>query len=250
MSRTKMNYNDWDTLLIPDNLEEDILSTHAEAITDYIENTYSDETIDLSSIQHVTELTVSEDLLATQEFPSEKITNNELFEYLKEENVNVDLNLLFPEIKRINHLFWFLHNLGNLDISKSKIIINNTNELSIVFYKIIEAAMFFGFLNRVRIDEESYFVRTEAYEKFITSDISKQYKMFLSHLGQNETVSEALKIQLNDPIYDNISQQMVYNILVNDPNLQKEQASKEEINQIVNNLRYWYLNIRQMVLKS
>ena len=43
---------------------------------------------------------------------------------------------------------------------------------------------------------------------------------------------------------------MVFNLLVKDPNIQKEKLSKDEINVILSHLRYWYLNIKQMILDN
>ncbi len=241
---------EWETLLIPETLSEADLETHATIVSDYIQTSYSDESIDLSTIERVTEVEVTEDLLSSEEIVIDKISNNDLFEYLKEENVTIDMNLRFPKIKRINQLFWFLHNLAKLEIANSKVIFTNMEDLSIGFYQTIEAALFFGYIKRVRVENEIYFIPTDYYESFMSESIEEQYSLFLASLGQNETVSEVLNIQLNDPIYDNISRQMVFNLLVNDPNIKQEQLTKNEINHILNNLRYWYLNIKQMILDN
>ena len=241
---------EWETLLIQETLSADELKSHEAVVYDYKNKTYSDETIDLSTIEQVTELEITDDLLASEEIVIDKISNNDLFEYLKEENVSTDLNVRFPKIKRINQLFWFLHNLAKLDISDSKITLVNSDELSIGFYQVIESGMFFDYIQRVKTGEETYFIPTEYYEAFMTEPIDEQYSLFLASLGRNETVSEILNIQLNDPIYDNISRQMVFNLLVKDPNIQQEKLTKDEINHILSNLRYWYLNIKQMILDN
>lgn len=241
---------EWETLLIPETLSADELESHEAVVSDYKNVSYSDESIDLSAIERVSELEITDDFLASEEIVIDKISNNDLFEYLKEENVTIDLNVRFPKIKRINQLFWFLHNLAKLDISDSKITILNADELSIGFYQVIESGMFFDYIKRVKLDEETYFIPTEYYEAFMTEPIEEQYALFLASLGKNETVSEVLNIQLNDPIYDNISRQMVFNILVKDPNIQQEKLTKDEINHILSNLRYWYLNIKQMILDN
>lgn len=241
---------EWETLLIPETLSADELESHEAVVSDYKNASYSDESIDLSAIERVSELEITDDFLASEEIVIDKISNNDLFEYLKEENVTIDLNVRFPKIKRINQLFWFLHNLAKLDISDSKITILNADELSIGFYQVIESGMFFDYIKRVKLDEETYFIPTEYYEAFMTEPIEEQYALFLASLGKNETVSEVLNIQLNDPIYDNISRQMVFNILVKDPNIQQEKLTKDEINHILSNLRYWYLNIKQMILDN
>ena len=241
---------EWETLLIPETLSADELKSHEAVVSDYKNKAYSDETIDLSTIEQVTELEITDDLLASEEIVIDKISNNDLFEYLKEENVSTDLNVRFPKIKRINQLFWFLHNLAKLDISDSKITLVNSDELSIGFYQVIESGMFFDYIQRVKTGEETYFIPTEYYEAFMTKPIDEQYSLFLASLGRNETVSEILNIQLNDPIYDNISRQMVFNLLVKDPNIQQEKLTKDEINHILSNLRYWYLNIKQMILDN
>ncbi len=246
----KLNNMEWETLLIPATLSAEELKLHVAAIDNYIQSIYTDDSIDLSSLERVTEVPITEELLASEELKIDKISNDELFDYLKEENVTIDLNLRFPKIKRINHLFWFLHNLTAHDISSSKLIFLNTDDLSVEFYRILESAMFFDYLQAVRQENVLYFIPTQYYESFMSEPIDKQYALFLASLGRNETVSEALKIQLNDPIYDNISRQMVFNLLVKDLNIQQEQLAKEEINQILNNFRYWYLNIKQIILDN
>lgn len=91
---------------------------------------------------------------------------------------------------------------------------------------------------------------TDVYEEFMGKTTEMQYPIFLKRLGRNETISEVLKIQLNDPIYDSISRQMVHNTLVTDPNIEAEGLSNDEVTQIVNGLRYWYLGIKQVVLEN
>ena len=250
MSNKNLVQMEWETLLVPETLSADELESHEAIVSDYRNNMYSDETINLAAIDQKIEIEITDALLASEEIVIDKISNNDLFEYLKEENVTTDLNVRFPKIKRINQLFWFLHNLAKLDISNSKITLVNSDKLSTGFYQIIEAGMFFDYIKRLKADGEFYFVPTENYEVFINEPTEEQYALFLASLGRNETVSEALNIQLNDPIYDNISRQMVFNLLVKDPNIQKEKLSKDEMNVILSHLRYWYLNIKQMILDN
>lgn len=241
---------DWDSLLIPGDISKAEEEGHSAVVSEYNSKQLSGSSVDLSSIDKEVEVTIDDSLLESEEFEFERSSNDELFTYFQEENTVVDANILFPRIKRINVLFWFLRNLSDQDISESKILITNIDEVSILFYRVIESALFFGFLKRVKEEDKTYLVPTEIYEEFMDLTFENQYRFFLARLGRNETVSEVIQIQLNDPIYDSISRQMVHNILVKDPNIQEESLSKEEITKIVNNFRYWYLNIKQAILDN
>lgn len=250
LTKTNVTEFEWDSLLIPEDISKAEEESHSSVVSEYYSRQLSDSSVDLSAIVKEVEVTVDDSLLESEEFEFERSSNDELFTYFQEENTVVDTNILFPRIKRINVLFWFLRNLAKQDISESKIVITNREDVSIIFYQVIESAMFFGFLKRVKEEDETYLIPTDVYEEFINLTFENQYRFFLARLGRNETVSEVIQIQLNDPIYDSISRQMVYNILVNDPNIQKEALSKEEVTKIVNNFRYWYLNIKQAILDN
>lgn len=250
MAKSKINELEWNSLLIPDDLSSEEEESHSSIITQYLSKRTNDQSVDISTIDQTVEIDVDDSLLESEELELETITNDELFNYFQEEKIENDPNILFPKTENINVLFWFLHNFGKLDISKTKIVINNREELSIIFYRIIEAAIFFGFLKRVETDEATYLIPTDVYEDFMGKTIEMQYPIFLASLGHNEAISEALQIQLNDPIYDSISRQMVHNILVNDPNIKQESLSNDEVTSIVNSLRYWYLAIKQTILED
>ena len=81
-------------------------------------------------------------------------------------------------------------------------------------------------------------------------NIREQYFTFIKALASNESISESLIIQLNDPIFDRISKQMIHNVLAVDVNIKNEDITNEEIEKITNNLRYWYLGIRNTLLES
>lgn len=248
MAKTKINELEWDSLLIPEGMSTEEEENHSALISDYLSKQTSDQSINLSAIDKTAEIEIDDSLLEAEELELELITNDELFNFFQEEKLATDPNILFPKTEKINALFWFLHHFGKLDISEAKILITNRKDLSIIFYRVIEATMFFGFLKRVKTDEDIYLVPTETYEEFMGKTVEMQYPLFLESLGHNETISEILQVQLNDPIYDSISRQMVHNILVNDPNIQKEGMTNEEVTEIVNSLRYWYLSIKQTIL--
>jgi hypothetical protein len=241
---------EWDSLRIPEELSTEELASHEENVAEYLAKRTIDHSLDLSAIDQVVELTIDDRLLESEELVLDKITNDELFNYFQDETIEPDPNILFPKIERINILFWFLHNLGQQNIREAKILVKNRDELSIIFYCLIEAAVFFGFLKRGEENGTVYLVPTDVYEEFMGKTTEMQYPIFLKRLGRNETISEVLKIQLNDPIYDSISRQMVHNTLVTDPNIEAEGLSNDEVTQIVNGLRYWYLGIKQVVLEN
>lgn len=241
---------DWDSLLIPEDLSPEEAKSHSKIITNHLSKLVTNQFKDSSNLNNITEITIDNTLLESQELELDTISNNELFNYFQGEKVAVNSNIFFPKIKRINVLFWFLHNLGHFNIKNSKIIVNNREELSLNYYQLVEAALFFGFLKRIQENEEVYLFPTSFYEELLNQPIDKQYPLFLASLGRNETVSEVLQVQLNDPIFDNISRQMVSNILSKDPNIRKEGLSESEIHKIVNNFRYWYLDIKNNILEN
>lgn len=250
MAKTVINELEWNSLLIPDELSSEGEETHSSAVSEYLSKRTSDQFLGLSAIDKTVEVEIDDSLLETEELELELISNNELFNFFPDEKAEIDSKILFPKTESIQAMFWFLHHLGKEDISEAKIVITNREDLSIIFYRVVEAAMFFGFLKRGEADGETYLVPTELYESFMDKTVELQYPIFLESLGRNETISEVLKVQLNDPIYDSISRQMVHNILVNDPNIKEEAMTNDEVGKIVNTLRYWYLAIKQTILED
>ena len=248
LTKTNLIELDWDNLITSDDLSTEEAKVRASIIDHYLSNFTTDEEIDRAIPKNITKITIDNSLLETDELILEKISNEQLFEYFQKDKGGVDSSILFPKMKRINHLFWFLHNLSLLNIQESKIYIRNQEELSIHSYQLIDSALFFGFLTRIKEEDNVYLIPTNLYEEFIKQPIDRQYPLFLLALARNETVSEVLQVQLNDPIYDNISREMVHNILAADPNIQKESLSDEEIKGIANNFRYWFLNIKKIIL--
>ena len=167
-----------------------------------------------------------------------------------EDPVTRNSTILFPKIRRINDLFSFLHHLGKLHVKNSKLDIVNKEEISIKFYQLVEAAIFFGYLETVKEDENLYLIPTEQYHTFLDETPEEQYVSFLKSIGQNETIREILTIQVNDTIFDRISKQMVHNILVTDLNLKEEGITSEEMEELINNFRIWFLNIRNVILEN
>ena len=74
---------EWETLLVPETLSADELESHEAIVSDYRNNMYSDETINLAAIDQKIEIEITDALLASEEIVIDKISNNDLFEYLK-----------------------------------------------------------------------------------------------------------------------------------------------------------------------
>lgn len=241
---------EWESMLRPDGLSKEATDAHLSAVSGYLSKLKEDTSVDLSSIEKVIQIKVDESLLEEEETDFERISNGELFQYFQTETDDIDPEILFPKLRRINYLFWFLHHLGKEDISDAKVTISNPEEVSITFYQAVEAAAYFGFLSRTVGDDTFYLAPTERYKTFIAEDKEQQYHLFLAGLASNETIREILQIQFNEPLYDTISKRMVQNILVKDPNIQTENVTNEEVTQIINSLRYWYLGINKIILKN
>ena len=246
------NINDLEleSLLLTEDLSEEEKKKQKSLIAEYLERDDYSHTVDISSLDREVEIIIDDSFVDDKELDIDKITNEELFDILREEPVEVDPEIMFPRIEQINKLFWFLRKLANQDIKKSKVKIKNQEELSLKFYILLEATIFFGFIETTVDDGVLYLAPTEMYNDSMDQTIEQQYLIFLKALASNESISESLIIQLNDPIFDRISKQMIHNVLAVDSNIQNEEITNEDIEEITNDLRYWYLGIRNTVLKS
>lgn len=250
MVLSNINDLELESLLLSDDLSEEEKEKQKSLITEYLARDDYSQTVDISSIDREVEITIDDSFVDDKELDVDKITSEELFDILREEPVEVDPEVMFPRIEQINKLFWFLRKLANQDIQESKVRIKNQEDLSLKFYIFLEAAIFFGFIETTIEENTLYLIPTEMYNESINQTIEKQYLIFLKALASNESISESLIIQLNDPIFDRISKQMIHNVLAVDENIQNEEITNEDIEKITNDLRYWYLGIRNAILKS
>lgn len=246
------NINDLtlESLLLSDDLSAEEKDQQNSLITEYLAREDYPHSVDVSSIDHQVEITIDDSFDDEEELEIEKMTEEELFDILRTEPIEVESTILFPRIEQINKLFWFLRKLANQEIQEAKVSIANQEDLSMKFYLFIEAAIFFGFLETTVEDGVFYLIPTDKYNDFMTQSVEEQYLIFLKALASNESISESLIIQLNDPIFDRISKQMIHNVLAVDKNIQNEAITNEDIEKITNDLRYWYLGIRNAVLES
>lgn len=100
---------------------------HSAVVTKHLSNLLTNQSSDSEELNNITGITVDDSLLESQKLELDTISNDELFNYFQEEKVEIHPNILFPKIKRINVLFWFLHNLGQLDINESNIVVLNNS---------------------------------------------------------------------------------------------------------------------------
>ncbi|MDN6731295.1 MAG: hypothetical protein L0L39_03840 [Atopostipes suicloacalis] len=248
MVLSNINDLELESLLLPDDLSSEEKKKQDSLIKEYLTRENSADS-DLSSTEHQVEIKIDETFVDEKYLTIDKITKEELFDIFREEPVKIDSKIMFPRIQQINKLFWFLRKLANRDIKESDVVIKNQEKLSAKFYIFLEATIFFGFIETV-IEEDNtlHIIPTEKYNNFIEREIYGQYLIFLKALASNESISESLIIQLNDPIFDRISKQMIHNVLAVDENIKNEEITNEDIEKITNNLRYWYLGIRNAVL--
>lgn len=246
------NINDLqlESLLLGDNLAEEEKQRQKDLIIEYLAREDYFQTVDIASITRERAITIDDSFIDETDLVINELTSEEFFDILREEPVEVDPEVMFPRMEQINKLFWFLRKLAKQDIQASKVYIKNQADLSLKFYILVEAAIFFGFLETTRKEEMLYLVPTPMYNQFMDESIEEQYLVFLRALASNESISESLLIQLNDPIFDRISKQMIHNVLAVDNNIQNEEITPRDIEKITNDLRYWYLGIRNVVLKS
>lgn len=250
MVLSNINDLELESLLLSDDLSSKEIKRQNSLITEYLARGDYSQTIDSSSIDRQIEITIDDSFVDEEKLEIDKITSEELFNILRAEPVEVDSEIIFPRIEQINKLFWFLRKLANREIRESKVSITNQEDLSLKFYIFLEAAIFFGFIETTIEDDILYLIPTEKYNESMDKSIDEQYLIFLKALASNESISESLIIQLNDPIFDRISKQMIHNVLAVDNNIQNEEITNEDIGKITNDLRYWYLGIRNVVLDS
>jgi len=279
LDNSEINMLEWDSLLKTEEAATEKDEQHEAAISDYLSRRFNNDAVDFPSIDKEVTFEVDDSLLdpdydalpeleeeepedeeeedsdeeAEEPEPTfglEKISNSELFDMLHQDSVVIDSRFIFPKFEEINSFFWFLYNLGQLDISEAKFKAENEEELSILYYQFIEAGVFFRFFDRGEEDGDVYVTPTELYEDFMEQSIREQYLTFIKAMGQNQTLTEILTIQLNEPIFDRISKQMVHRKLAGDTNIIRENLEEEEIDKIVTSLRYWYLDIKNVLLEE
>lgn len=249
MTRVTIDNYEWTSLMVPEERTKKEIDADKKMVKDYLTKLENEPSIELDAVK-VEELTVDDSLIESQETEFERLANNDLFNYFQSEKEEIDAQVLFPKMEKINNLYWFLHALSKKDTKNKKLAISNPDDVTVAFYQLVEAATFFGFMKRTVEDDTFYFSPTKRFEEFAEADLEQQYHLFLAGLGTNETISEIIQIQLNEPLYDTISKRMVQNILVKDPNLQAEDLTNDDIKKIINSFRYWYLGISQMILKN
>lgn len=249
LTRVTIDNYEWTSLMVPKERTKKETDADKKMVKDYLTKLENEPSIELDAVK-VEELTVDDSLIESQETEFERLANNDLFNYFQSEKEEIDAQVLFPKMEKINNLYWFLHALSKKDTKNKKLAISNPDDVTVAFYQLVEAATFFGFMKRTVEDDTFYFSPTKRFEEFAEADLEQQYHLFLAGLGTNETISEIIQIQLNEPLYDTISKRMVQNILVKDPNLQAEDLTNDDIKKIINSFRYWYLGISQMILKN
>ena len=249
LTRVTIDNYEWTSLMVPEERTKKEIDADKKMVKDYLTKLENEPSIELDAVK-VEELTVDDSLIESQETEFERLANNDLFNYFQSEKEEIDAQVLFPKMEKINNLYWFLHALSKKDTKNKKLAISNPDDVTVAFYQLVEAATFFGFMKRTVEDDTFYFAPTERYKTFIAEDKEQQYHLFLAGLASNETIREILQIQFNEPLYDTISKRMVQNILVKDPNIQTENVTNEEVTQIINSLRYWYLGINKIILKN
>ena len=249
LTRVTIDNYEWTSLMVPEERTKKETDADKKMVKDYLTKLENEPSIELDAVK-VEELTVDDSLIESQETEFERLANNDLFNYFQSEKEEIDAQVLFPKMDKINNLYWFLHALSKKDTKNKKLAISNPDDVTVAFYQLVEAATFFGFMKRTVEDDTFYFSPTKRFEEFAEADLEQQYHLFLAGLGTNETISEIIQIQLNEPLYDTISKRMVQNILVKDPNLQAEDLTNDDIKKIINSFRYWYLGISQMILKN
>ena len=249
LTRVTIDNYEWTSLMVPEERTKKETDADKKMVKDYLTKLENEPSIELDAVK-VEELTVDDSLIESQETEFERLANNDLFNYFQSEKEEIDAQVLFPKMEKINNLYWFLHALSKKDTKNKKLAISNPADVTVAFYQLVEAATFFGFMKRTVEDDTFYFSPTKRFEEFAEADLEQQYHLFLAGLGTNETISEIIQIQLNEPLYDTISKRMVQNILVKDPNLQAEDLTNDDIKKIINSFRYWYLGISQMILKN
>lgn len=188
---------------------------------------------------------IDDSLLKINSKNFEKITGDEFFDLLNSEQVLISPEIKFPKIEKINTLYALLDALAKKDISSHPIIFIQDDE---DFNELIESLVFFKFFEVHNVEDNKVYLVTEYFNNFIKENNSRKYIYFVKILGANDTVRRALSLQINVPVYDRISKQMITNYLIEDVNIIEENLDINSIKKIMNNFRYWYLDIRTNLL--
>lgn len=234
---------DLDSFLFPSSFSLDEERNSSLAVSEYKLH-HEQVHIDLSLYTNTLKLNIDE-LIQHDAVSFTKISKDDLFDLLNSKTLVTNPTLPFPKIKHINELFWFLSNLSMLILPDTKYSYDKTTYEEKLL--IVESAIFFGFLNYID-RPNGYLIPTPLFYSFKSLSTEEQYIFFLETVGSNKTTRDCINIQLSDPIYDKLSRQMIFNKLRENHNIIEEKLSSKDISNIVNNVRYWFLDIRKYLI--
>lgn len=234
--------NKLEELFKPSNFSLEMEREQSVEVSEYNIKYKESNNVDLSE---TLDIHLDNSLLINKENRLEKITPDKFFDLLNSEQVLISPEIKFPKIKKIDVLYALLSTLAE----------KNTNNYPIIFTQksnnyddLIQSLVFFKFLEQHYVDNKKVYLVTEYFSNFVEEKQSRRYMYFVKILGANNTVRKALSVQINNPIYDRISKKMITNYLLEDLNIIEEKLKIEELENIVNNFRYWYLDIRSNLL--
>src|SRR5699024_4161692 len=247
MSESLINSINLDRLLTPSQLSLDKERNNSLAVSDYLIRNSENSNIDLSLYSNTLKVNTKE-LMEHHQINLKPRSKKDLFDILNSKSLTINPLLFFPKVKHINDLFWFLSHLSRKNIKNTKLILETSNEFSELSNNLIESAVFFGYLTHNRLDNEVYLIPTNDFEFFNDKTLEEQYTIFLKNVGAVKTIRDSINIQLNDPIFDNLSKRMVFKKLKANQNIIEESLTDSDINKIVVNVRYWFLDIKKYIL--
>ena len=233
---------DLDSLLIPSQVSLSDERNNSLVVSEYLLKNPASNAVDISSYKNTVTIDL-EDMSEHQEINFSKISQDELFDLMNSKTLVTNPQLFFPKIKHINDLFWLLNNLSEINLTKTKILLSDILSKSNTL--LVHASEFFGYFKLLQEDNKLYLIPTSVFKTFSKLNLENKYLFFLENVGADKTTRDCINIQLNDPIYDRLSRYIVFKKLKENYNIVEEKLTDKEISNIVNNVRYWYLDIKK-----
>lgn len=248
-----MKYNISDDPELDKLLKVDTLSLEQEvntstAVADYLSRTGPRRKERLKDIKDNFSIKINKNLYKKSKLTLNKYSVDEFHDLINHKNNKINPAIKFPRIKDFNKLFWFFHNILTPEMHNKKIYFDY-NENSDFSKEAINALCFFDYFKYVSIDGENFYIITDQTKKFITLNLNERYLQFVVDATKNDTVRSAITGQLFVVIYDNITKGVIKRRLLQDPNIIEENVSGNDLNKIIDNFRFWFLNIKKNLLK-
>lgn len=179
-----------------------------------------------------------------------KYTKNELVDLLNNrEFVNVNPAIPFPKIKSLAFPFSFLNKLSSR-INQNSVFQFKYDEYKEMEMDLINSLVYLGFFEENIYNDESFYTPTSVLFEFKKCDSSKQFVCFIQELVRHKAIKECLMLQVYSESFDTMTKDILVSRLVEDLSILNENLPKKELDDLMYNIRRWYLEIKNCLIKS